>query len=184
MRVFLAIDIDSGVREKLKDLESELRPLTRRARWVRPDGLHLTLRFFGEVPPREVEALAAGLAEAFVGIPAFTLDFHGCGVFPDRRNPRVFWVGVRNAPKALFELQSRAEVVARAMGFSHERRPFEPHLTVARFRGPERELDSILSGCGARDFGPSEVAEAILFESHLSPAGASYEKVRTYHLHA
>jgi 2'-5' RNA ligase len=141
------------------------------------------LRFFGEVPPREVEALAAGLAEAFAGIPRFTLDFHGCGVFPDRRKPRVFWVGVRNAPPSLFELQSRAEVVARALGFAPERRPFEPHLTIARFRGPERGLDSILSGCGSRDFGLSEVAEAILFESRLWPSGASYEKVRTYPFH-
>jgi 2'-5' RNA ligase len=182
MRVFLAVALDSSVRGKLAALERDLRPLTRRARWVRPEGLHLTLRFFGEVSAEAVEALATSLAEAFLGLPAFALHIRGCGIFPDRRRPRVLWVGVPEPPPALFELQSRAEAVARAQGFAPEKRRFEPHLTVARFREPEKVIESILSSVEDRDFGRTEIEEAVLFESRLSPAGSSYERLRAYPL--
>ena len=182
MRVFLAVDLDAEVRGRLAELERELRPLVRRARWVRPEALHLTLRFFGEVPAAGVEPLATSLEDAFAGLPAFALDFRGCGVFPDRGNPRVLWAGITSPPPALFELQSRTESVARALGFAPERRRFEPHLTLARFREPEREINSLLGSCRGRAFGAAQIAEAILFESHLAPAGASYERVRTYPL--
>src|SRR3989304_8769979 len=136
MRVFLAVDLDSEVRGRLAELERELRPLARRARWVRPEGLHLTLRFFGEVSAEGVESLAASLSEAFAGLPAFALDFRGCGAFPARGDPRVLWVGVPKPSAALFELQSRAEAVARALGFAPEKRRFEPHPTVGPVPGP------------------------------------------------
>ena len=182
MRVFLALDLGSELRGKLAELERELRPLARRARWVRPESMHLTLRFFGEVSAVGVDSLAARLGEAFAGLPAFALDFRGCGVFPDRKDPRVLWVGVPEPPPAVFELQSRGEAVARALGFAPERRRFEPHLTVARFRGPERGIDSILTSCLARDFGRNGVGEAVLFESRLSPAGSTYRRLRVYPL--
>ena len=182
MRVFLALDLDPEVRGRLAELERELRPFARRARWVRPEASHLTLRFFGEVSAERVESLAASLSEAFAGAPAFAVAFRGCGVFPDPGNPRVLWVGVPKPPPALFELQSKAEAVARALGFAPERRRFEPHLTVARFRGPEKEIDSILSSCLDRDLGRTETVEAVLFESRLSPAGSSYDRLRVYPL--
>jgi 2'-5' RNA ligase len=182
MRVFLALDLGSEVRGKLAELERELRPLARRARWVRPESMHLTLRFFGELSADGVESLAARLGESFAGLPAFDLDLRGCGFFPDRGNPRIFWVGAPDAPEALFELQSRAEAVARALGFAPERRRFEPHLTVARFRGRERGIESILSSCRGRDFGRTPIEEAVLFESRLSPEGSSYLRLRVYPL--
>jgi len=144
--------------------------------------MHLTLRFFGEVPAESVETLGARLSEAFAGLSAFDLDMRGCGVFPERGNPRVLWVGAPDAPGALFELQSRAEAAARALGLAPEKRRFEPHLTIARFHGPERGIESILSSCRARDFGRTPVEEAVLFESRLSPAGSSYLRLRVYPL--
>jgi RNA 2',3'-cyclic 3'-phosphodiesterase len=182
MRVFLALDLDSEVRGKLAELQRELRPLARRARWVRPEGLHLTLRFFGEVTAEGVESLAVRLSEAFAGLPAFALDFRGCGVFPERGNPRVLWVGVPTPPSALFELQSRAEAVARGLGFAPEKRRFEPHLTMARFRGPEKGIDTLVSSCRDRDLGRSPIEDALLLESRLSPEGSTYERLRVYPL--
>lgn len=182
MRVFLALCLDAEVRGRLAELERELRPFAQRARWIRSEALHLTLRFFGEVPAEGVESLATSLGDAFAGLPAFALDFRGCGVFPDRGNPRVLWAGIASPPAALFELQSRAESVACTLGFAPERRRFEPHLTIARFREREREIDSLLGSYRGRAFGAAQIAEAILFESHLAPAGASYERVRTYPL--
>ncbi len=182
MRVFLAVDLDTGVREKMAQLARELSSFTRRARWVRPEGLHLTLRFFGEVPASGVESLGAALAQALAGLPAFALEFRGCGVFPEKRRPRVLWVGVAGPPEALFELQSRAEACARAQGFASETRRFEPHLTVARFRERERDIGRSLDAFEARSFGISPIVEAILFESRLSSSGASYQRLRAFPL--
>jgi 2'-5' RNA ligase len=182
MRVFLAVDLSSEVKERLAGLERELRAALGRARFLRPEGLHLTVRFFGETPAEVVDSLGTRLGEAFEGLPAFALHFCGCGVFPDSRNPRVLWVGVREPPPALFELQSRAESVARTLRFSPDCRRFEPHLTVARFRGRERGIGSALASCREREFGRAEVTEAVLFESRLSPAGASYRRLRSFDL--
>ncbi len=184
MRVFLAIDLDGAVRGRiaeLADVGSEP-SLVRRARWVRPEALHLTLRFFGEVPVEGVESLGAALAEALAGLPAFALALRGCGVFPERGRPRILWVGLASPPKALFELQSRAEACARALGFAPEKRRFEPHLTVARFRERERDPGSLLQAFRDRDFGVSAVTEAILFESELSSSGARYRRLRVFPL--
>ena len=178
MRVFLAVDLDEEVRGRIAKLALDLRKDVPRARWVRPEGLHLTLRFFGEVPPGGVESLGTKLAEACSGVPAFALELRGCGVFPERGSPRVLWVGLAEPPEALFELQSRAEASARALNFAPEKRPFEPHLTVARFRERERDLGPILKVCADRSFGVSPVAEVILFESRLSSSGARYERLR------
>jgi RNA 2',3'-cyclic 3'-phosphodiesterase len=182
LRVFLAADLDAGVRGKIAELARELPSLTRRARWVRPEGLHLTLRFFGEVPVEEVATLAEALKEALSGLAAFPLELRGCGVFPERGRPRVLFVPVAHPPKALFDLQTRAEECARALGFAPETRRFEPHLTVARFREREKEVGSILDAFGSRSFGVSPVGEAILFESRLSGEGARYEKLRAFPL--
>jgi 2'-5' RNA ligase len=182
MRIFLAVDIDAEIRGRLAELERELRPRLRTARWVREDGLHLTLRFFGEVSEEAFEALALVLSSALAGIPCFRLDVRGCGVFPDRRRPRILWVGVEKPPPALLELQSRAEAAARARGFAPEVRRIEPHLTIARFRGPENDLDSVLSQVQERSFGVTSVAEAVLYESRLSPKGATYRRLRRFSL--
>jgi 2'-5' RNA ligase len=182
MRVFLAIDIDERLRRRLGDLSRDLRSHTRRARWVRPEALHLTLRFFGEISPLTADSLGRKLSEALAGLPAFSLEFFGCGVFPERRNPRVLWVGVRSAPKPLHELQRKAEAAAIALGFAPEGRDFEPHLTIARFRGPERGIEAVLSKYREISLGTLSVEEATLYQSHLSPAGSRYEPLRRFPL--
>jgi 2'-5' RNA ligase len=182
LRVFLAVEIDAGVRAKIAEIPRELASLARRARWVRPEGLHLTIRFFGEVSPEGAETLGAKLAEALAGLPAFELELRGCGVFPERGRPRVLFVGVAQAPKALFDLQSRAEACARSLGFEGEARRYEPHLTLARFRERERSAGSILEALENRSFGVSVAFEAVLFESRLSSAGARYERLRVFPL--
>ncbi|MGH9321985.1 MAG: RNA 2',3'-cyclic phosphodiesterase [Vicinamibacteria bacterium] len=182
MRVFLAVDLETELRRRLSALARELRPLARNARWLSLESLHLTLRFFGETSKEDLEVLARGLRQSLSGLPGFPLHFQGSGVFPDRKRPRVFWVGVHEPPRELADLQSKAEKVARDFGFTPERRPFEPHLTVARFRGPETGVESMLRAAGDRDFGKTDVSEVLLFESRSSPKGASYHVLERYRL--
>jgi 2'-5' RNA ligase len=174
MRVFVAIDLDREVRDRLEKLESELRPLLRRARWVPAENLHLTLRFLGEATKDAADAVTAGLREALAGTPGFVVSVCRAGVFPDRRRPRILWVGLSGPGTELEDLQSRVERVVRGAGFPPEKRRFEPHLTLARFREPERQVDSVLRDVSERDFGGTSVREVVVYESVLSRGPACY----------
>ncbi len=147
-------------------------------RWVRPEGIHLTLRFFGETSPDLLPALVESTRRVAAAAPAFDLSAVGWGVFPNPARPRVLWVGVRGAVDQVQALAAAAEDAARGLGFAPEKRTFHPHLTLARAR--EGMSHPRLPGApdpGAPSFGALPARELILFESHLGPAGARYEAV-------
>lgn len=184
MRVFVAIDLDPSLRRRLSELGRELRPSMRNTRFVAEENLHLTLRFLGEIASDVVDPLVARLAEALRGFSPFTLVLRGSGVFPDTKRPRVLWVGIVKPPPALGELHASVETAVRELGFAPESRPFRPHLTLARFRGPERRLSEILESTRESEWGHSLVREVVLYESRLSSRGASYHVVQTFPLSA
>ena len=174
MRAFVALDVSPSVRPCIEALENELKPLLPSARFVAASNLHFTLRFLGESDPGRVDALAEALGEALSRIPAFTLDVKGCGAFPSARRPRILWLSVANPPDSLFEAQREIERIVREAGFSPEERPFEPHLTIARFRGAAGSLESILASVRDRELGRTAVDEVVVYESRLSPRGSTY----------
>lgn len=176
MRLFLAVDLPGDVRAAL-DAWSRSLDAKRGWRFLAPRTWHLTLRFYGEVDDavsRELEHGVRALAERS---EPFALRFGGCGAFPPKGAPRVFWVGVVEGREPLAGLAAGAEEHAVALGFEPERRPFRPHLTVARARrdGPRPRVPS--------DSGPPsdacgfDVQEIVLMRSHLGPEGARYEPV-------
>lgn len=175
MRVFLALELGEDLRAGVEALLRELGPRLRQARWVPPENVHLTLRFLGETSEEVVRGLVERLRPALDGVPPFAVTFAGLGVFPDPRRPRVLWVGVPSPPPALFEAQSAIERAVREAGLSPERRPFEPHLTVARFRRPERRVGAVLDAFPTdRVLGTLDVSEVTCFESELGREKASY----------
>jgi 2'-5' RNA ligase len=174
MRLFFAIELPREVKDRIAELESDLRPRLRSARWVSPANVHLTLRFLGETNAEVAERIGGRLREELETRVSFALKFQGVGAFPNPVRPRVLWVGTLGAPEALFELQSLVEETVRTEGFPPETRAFEPHLTIARFRHRERGLGALLAPMENRSLGEMKVAELVCFESHLSPAGASY----------
>jgi 2'-5' RNA ligase len=174
MRAFVALDVSSAVRPRIEALENELKPRLPSARFVAGSNLHFTLRFLGEADPGRVHALAGALRAALSVIPAFTLQIKGCGAFPSARRPRILWLSVENPPRSLFEAQRAVERVVRDAGFSPEERPFEPHLTIARFRGAARSLESVLASVRDRELGPNAIDEVVVYESRLSPRGSTY----------
>lgn len=160
---------------ELEDLRPRLEP----ARWVRPEGLHLTLKFLGESSPGDLEALANALAPRLEPLAPVEVRLSGSGFFPDPRRPRVAWVG-GEAPGAA-GVASEIDAAAVAAGWERERRPFALHLTLARLRRPwgPGSVESWLEwgrGYAAPAFRCDEV---ILFESRLAPGGAIYNPLRT-----
>src|SRR5437762_3129412 len=140
MRLFVALELPAAVRENLGALLKALRAVSPQTRWVRPENLHLTLKFIGEVPETEFAVIRNALAAARSDQPV-ALEFRGLGFFPNEKRPRVFWAGIEASPN----LKTLAAEIDRAMeklGIPCEQRPFSPHLTLARSEEHTSELQS------------------------------------------
>jgi 2'-5' RNA ligase len=180
MRLFVALEIPSEVRESLADLLQSLHAISAQTRWVRPQNLHVTLKFIGEVP----EAEGAAIRGALTGVrssQAVTLDFHGLGFFPNEKHPRVFWAGIVASPN-LKTLAGDIEKTVETVGIPRERRTFSPHLTLARFESaqlPDKLRAAILENA-ARDFGSMHTREFHLIESKLKSTGAEYTTLESF----
>ena len=120
MRLFLAIELPQEVKDRIDELQSELRPRLSSARWVPPSNVHVTLRFLGETSAAVAHRLGERFERELMSQAPFVLKFRGAGAFPSSARPRVLWVGIDEAPQALFRLQSLVEEAARAEGFPRE----------------------------------------------------------------
>jgi RNA 2',3'-cyclic 3'-phosphodiesterase len=176
VRLFVAIELPEEIREGLRRLLAELRSLTLPVRWVRPEGIHLTLQFLGEVGEERREPIAAALREV-AGLPApFRLQVEGAGTFPAHGAPRVIWAGIGGEIDPLRLLQEGVGETLRPLGFETERRPFTPHLTLGRVKGKGRgDWRAELQRRAAARPGEFEVREMVLFQSRLEAAGACYD---------
>ncbi len=151
-------------------------------RWVKPAGIHLTLRFLGDTDAALAPAIVAGLERGLTGLTAPELSLSGLGTFPAGRQPRVIWAGVAGQPDELAELHRAAESVAAALGWRPEGRPFRPHLTLGRVR--ERVSDAQRRGILAA-IGKAELPDGMtwkfdtvrLYRSELTPQGAIYSSL-------
>ncbi|MBI4458876.1 MAG: RNA 2',3'-cyclic phosphodiesterase [Acidobacteria bacterium] len=177
MRAFVAIDIPEDVRRRIADLLQALRPVTDRVRWTRPEGLHITLKFIGELAPEQVESVQAQLASVGLHAP-LSLQVRGIGYFPNERSPRVIWLGISSGPE-LAELAGQMEGSLEAIGIPRENRPFSSHLTLGRLRTPGKILavKETLRRCEPLEFGSFTANEFYLYESRLSPAGSIYRRL-------
>jgi len=187
MRAFIAVDLPQPIKAALSDEQRALRAAAALTsgrnediKWTRPEGIHLTLKFLGEISPTQVTQATQALAELGSFEP-FELRVKGFGFFPDARRPRVLWVGVE-APAALGELAHRVETAMNRLGFAAEGRTFSPHLTLARFNvsRPRPELVACLEPKTGVILGGFAVSEFFLFESKLSSGGAQYQKVARF----
>jgi 2'-5' RNA ligase len=174
VRSFLALEIPLAQRMQLGEEQQRLRGRLPPARWVRPDGLHLTVKFLGEVERERLLALGAELRAAVSGTGPVRMAFSGAGFFPNPKRPRVAWVGGSAEP--LGPLVAAVARVASHHGFERERRPWSLHLTVARMREPwrDRDVQSFLAWGEGLSLEPFSCGELVLFASSLEPGGAVY----------
>lgn len=178
MRTFIAIDLEPGLKTALQDLVRKLKRTGADVRWTRTEGLHLTLKFLGEINPEELDKVKAVMGSIAGRHPSFPLKLSGTGAFPNERSPRVLWVGFAAEP-ALLGLQEDLERGLGSAGFPREERPFKPHLTLGRVKGPSRIREAVQAMSGERPEGWSgmTVRKVTLFESRLHPDGAEYRVI-------
>ncbi|MBZ5546146.1 MAG: RNA 2',3'-cyclic phosphodiesterase [Acidobacteriia bacterium] len=180
MRAFIAIDLSAEIQGALARQQAAFQDASPDARWTRPEGTHLTLKFLGEISDQQVSQVTVALS-ALPSFPPFVVEVKGFGFFPDARRPGVFWAGVA-APQDLTELARRIEDSMEKLGFARERRAFNPHLTLARFKipRPQIRLRALVEQQADTSLGRFEVSEFFLFESRLSPHGAEYRQVARF----
>jgi 2'-5' RNA ligase len=193
MRLFIALDIHDAIRERIALFLEGIRGFAPDVRWVRPESLHVTLKFIGEKPPESVERIKASLAS--IRGESVEIRFRGYGFFPTEKAPRVFWVGIEAGPQ-LKELASAVDDAMFALEIPREDHAFSPHLTLARASksgapkwqkedGPNakfKRLQKRLSTLPPPDFGTMTPREFFLYQSKLSPGGSQYTKLERFAL--
>jgi RNA 2',3'-cyclic 3'-phosphodiesterase len=192
MRLFVAIDIDPVIRERLARFRAEMKPLAPQARWVGVETFHVTMKFIGEQSPQQMENIQSALSA--IHAQPVAIAFRNTGFFPAARSARVFWVGIEADPN-LALLAGHVDQALAALRIPREDRPFTPHLTLARGGSgrPQRQpadrpnamfasLQQRLSTTAPPDFGAMTAREFFLYESKLSPAGAQYTKLARFPL--
>lgn len=181
-RLFIAADISDLAREMaaqyIDGLRGEFRDL--RVGWERPEKLHITLKFLGDVVDERVRDIINLLRKTARGRQPFHLELARTGVFPSRRNPRIMWLGINDSSGELKKVAERIESGCAELGYKIEKRKFDPHVTIARLREPGRSMD-LAEKHFRMNFEPVgfEVCEIVLYESNLQAAGSIYSKLTT-----
>jgi len=189
VRTFIAIELDETINAALTDLQEQLKVKVPQGsvRWVRSEGIHLTLKFLGDVPADRIGEIEQALTQACVGFPAFSFSVEGLGCFPDPRRPRVVWVGVREESGTLRRLQKAIEDGMEKLGFPPEGRKFDAHLTLGRTQrrassGDVRRLGQLVSETDVGSLGQMEARSVSLIKSDLRPTGAVYTQLAAVEL--
>ncbi|HEX2931958.1 MAG TPA: RNA 2',3'-cyclic phosphodiesterase [Candidatus Binatia bacterium] len=186
-RVFCAIELPEATRVRLMEHIAKLRtqlPETR-ASWSRESNIHLTLKFIGELSRGLVPKFESAISRAVLGKAPFPILISGNGAFPNRRDPRVIWIGIQDPNEALGELQLRLEAESEREGFPKEKRRFHPHLTLARLRHSEGARD-LAQAHEALTFPAEEIIvnELVLIRSELSSSVSKYTAISRHALKA
>jgi 2'-5' RNA ligase len=180
LRAFIAVSLAPPIIGRIDTAMRKLRASIPDVRWVKPENIHLTLKFLGNIEESQVDAIERVLAISLASFPLFIINARGLGVFPDARRPRVIWVGV-DEPR-LVELAASVEAALVDSGFAPEQRRFRPHLTIGRFRqfgSPANSLSAELKIWENEWFGACDIEQVTVFESVLRPGGAVHTALKT-----
>jgi 2'-5' RNA ligase len=181
VRLFIAIEIPENIRAAFAALLKDFRTLAPQLKWVRPESLHVTLKFLGETDSSILGALENVLSAVRSADPV-NLEFRGLGFFPNQKRPHVFWAGLE-ASANLKTLAADVDQTVHRLGFPLEERPYTPHLTLARFSLPgiQPKLLQAINEKSSQTFGSLTTHEFHLIESKLKPTGAEYTTVQSFH---
>jgi 2'-5' RNA ligase len=179
IRSFVAVDLEEPVRATLRRLLDRFAQIKSDVRWVRGEGLHVTLKFLGWAEAARLERVHTTLAAALGGRPALRVRARGLGVFLTWRQPRVLWVGLEG--EGLSDLAAGVETAMRQLGFEPEKRAFTPHITLGRVNGTRgwSRVEELFKAHMSDDFGDSNIDAVTIYRSTLRPDGAVYTPLWT-----
>jgi 2'-5' RNA ligase len=175
LRCFIALDISDHIRKDFGDIIDRLKKHDADVKWVRVDNMHLTLKFLGKTPENVLPKIQESLFNIVLSYNPFYIRIYATGVFPNRKYPRVIWIGVEDSD-ILKRLQIDIEDTMASLGFKKEQRSFKPHLTLGRVRSHKGIMPLVLDLDTFKDkeFGNIHVKNIKLMKSELKPHGAIY----------
>lgn len=184
VRAFIAVEIPPALQKQLAEVQDRLRRELREVpiRWVRPESIHLTLKFLGMVSVSHVDEIIAALRGLAIERGPFTFEVEGIGCFPDLRHPRVIWVGISDPTRALSNFQRLVEASMQKLGYPPEDRPYQPHLTLGRVSrdatpAHQRQIAEVIERTTVGRLGEVRAEEITLMRSDLYPQGAVYTPI-------
>jgi RNA 2',3'-cyclic 3'-phosphodiesterase len=183
IRAFLAIEPPEDILQAVARMQEKLkREISGRISWTKPQGQHLTLKFFGDISTEDVKNICAAVQNRLASESSLNLKIERLGVFPDARRPRVLWCGITGDEEKLLAIQKQLDKDFAGIGFPEESRPFRAHLTLARIKDAHglagiSEALTKHSGFVAGEFVGKEL---ILFQSRLTPQGAIYTRLAEF----
>ena len=183
IRSFLAFELPPDIKKSVLLVSKDLRKSGLNARWVKVDNIHLTVVFMGDIREEDVQPIKEEIKEACLGSGPFDISLKGIGVFPKEQRPRVLWLGLDGEIEMISALRDRLRERLGPFGIKREKRPFRPHLTLGRFRRPERKgpgLDDIMARYKDMKGPVCRLEELIMFMSDLRPQGAIYTKLDSW----
>jgi 2'-5' RNA ligase len=185
IRSFLAFELPVEIREQIKVISKELKKTALPVRWVKVDNIHLTILFLGSVDEDTIGDIEEKVNVVVKGFSAFKTKLNAVGAFPHWKRPRVIWIGLNGDIGRLSNLRNKLLEELKVLGFMPEKRPFRPHLTLGRFKGPiDRGEDMKWILDRYRDINSDlyQLNELILYKSDLKPDGPVYTKMATWPL--
>jgi len=185
IRSFLAFDLPPGIREVLAHVYGEVSRTSLDVRWVRTEGIHLTVVFMGDIQESDVSSMGEQIGEVCYGYGPFSVSLKSMGCFPNSRNPRVIWVGIEGDLERMSRFRDEIQRKLVPFGIREEKRDFRPHLTLGRFKKPgrnEAETEKLLFHYRGLTSPACSLKELIFFKSDLRTGGAVYTKLRSWPL--
>jgi len=184
IRSFIAINIPAKIRNKLEKIQDDLKKSNAALQLVRPENIHITLKFLGNVPVESINDIQDAINESASGFRIFSVSFETIGVFPNPEYPRIIWTGIEKGRKELSLLNTKIGNSLSGFSLHQENRKFQPHLTIARVHSGKnrKRLVNTLEELKNIKLGEMLVKKICLMESALKPQGVQYNILKTFPL--
>jgi len=179
LRTFIAIDIPGNILSEIRELQEGIKDYGFKIRWVRPESIHLTLKFLGDIKAVKINEIAEAISKTVVRYTPISLQAKGVGVFPGIKRPQVLWVGLTGQLEPLVSLQKTLDENLETIGFPMEKRPFKGHLTMGRMKAKidVKKFGDVLMTFRSFESEAFTADKIILYKSELKPSGAVYTEL-------
>jgi len=185
IRSFLAFELPVEIKKNVNRVSKEIRHAGLDARWVKVENIHLTVIFLGNIKTEVIENINDAIGKVCPGYGSFQVALKGMGCFPNRRRPRVLWIGLDGDLDRMSHFRDDLQKSLKPFGIKAEKRSFRPHLTLARFRSMRKmgsKLEDILMAHETLETPMESLKELIFFKSDLKPGGAVYTQLKSWPL--
>lgn len=183
-RVFIASSLNEEAKNLIKDIQSNIKKLNCQIKWVKPENVHLTLKFLGNIESDRIDELKKLVQSTSKMTQSIKSDLFNLGAFPNSQKPKILWVGLSDNESKIAQLAETIETSLSTIGFSKEKRSFKPHVTIGRVRSFKniKPLSETISQFSVKNAVAQNIDNITIYKSTLTPTGPIYEVLKKFEL--